>query len=452
MEKRERKQPNYFIHVAMTDIKRMQQATQLIFSIYIWFCLAMLVLYLPRIIYYFFGFRKQKKLVSDKKNKIAVIIPARNESSVIVDCLNSLTVQCYDKEFFDIHIVVADESDPTVDIAKKHDRTYITVVENQTSKGEALDGVLKKILKETPDKYDAFLFVDADNLAATDLLTEMNNALASGKQIICAKKHVKNWKSRLKKSRSFVANCTGLIYTMVDELGNKARNKFNSPVTVIGTGVMVKACVIKELDGWPFRTLTEDYELTAEAIVRGYSSMYYSFARVYTEEATDRKTASIRKMRWVKGHVETKRKYRGEIFKKAFTGKISFLNIGFVFGTLPFSMFCGISLVAFIYGLIAIGFMIAGSVALITALLMALMPIALVYGSLFIYTFIILLVDRKAITIPVMSKIALLFFHPFFAWGYFPIYIKSYLTHKDSLKWQATNRVPFESKEEQHFL
>lgn len=67
-------------------------------------------------------------------------------------------------------------------MAQKAIDATIHVVPDQTRKGEALDGALKKILKDSPSKYDAFVIIDADNLAHPDFLLEMNNALASGRQ------------------------------------------------------------------------------------------------------------------------------------------------------------------------------------------------------------------------------------------------------------------------------
>ncbi|MCL2861332.1 MAG: glycosyltransferase [Firmicutes bacterium] len=428
----------------------MENVIEIILRIYLWFCLAALLLYLPRVSYYFVALREQKKLKNSEKNKIAVIIPAKNESIVIRDCLNSFSNQTYPKEYFDVFVVIENEDDPTSEIAKNYENTFVTIVGNQTCKGDALDGVLKKILTDDDDKYDAYLIVDADNIATPNLLEEMNNALGSKKHIICGKKLIKNWNSSRRDSRSFVSNCTSLIYTLVDDLGNRARNGFGITITIIGTGLMVHKDIIKKNNGWPYRSLTEDYELTADAIVNNWTSMYYAHAKVCTEEATDRKTVKKRKDRWIGGYVQCKRKYRKKIFKKILSRNVSWRNLSYFVGTIPPGMFLGVSIVSFIFGLVAIGFgILSPSVDLYLALRMTWVPLVVLYGSLFVFTLAALLTDRSNIKISFLEKLAILFFHPFFTLGYLRAFILALFKRKKNFKWDTTTeRIPFEKKED----
>ena len=425
----------------------MEHVTSLVLQIYLWLCIGLLIAFSPRICYFIFAFKKQKSLVNLMKNKIAVIIPARNESSVISHCLDSLVPQTYDSQYFDIHVVIADEMDSTMEIASGYERTYITVIEEQTCKGEALDGVLKKILTKFPDKYDAFLILDADNLAAPDLLEEMNNALSSNKQIICGKKLIKNWQSRRPDSNSFISNCTALLYTQVDELGNRARNIMGMTITMIGTGMMVRADVIKENNGWPYRSLTEDYEMTADAIVKGWTSMYYSYAKVYTEEATEAKTAFKRKMRWIKGYSQCQRMNYKKIVRKTFDRGIRWKNFDFLYSTYPAYAFYGISTVAMIFGIVTIGFSLFSNttnLSLATSLPMAMLPLAFIYGSLFVFTLITLLAGWRNMKISLFKKMVVLFFNPIYMMGYFRVFVTVFLTSYDYFKWENTKRIPFE--------
>ena len=438
---------NISLYGSFFQENNMEYATKLFFEIYLWSCFALLVLYLPRISYYFAAFKKQKKLVNPKKNKIAVIVPARNESKVICHCLDSLAAQTYDSHYFDIHIVVADETDPATKIAAAYDNTFVTVVNNQTCKGEALDGVLKKILAETPDRYDAFLFIDADNLAAPDLLEEMNNALGSGKQIICSKKLVKNWQSRRRDSRSFVSNCTGLMWTQIDELGNRARNILDMAITIIGTGMIIRAEVIKENNGWPYRSLTEDYELTADSIVKGWTTMYYSYARVYTEEATGAKTAFTRKMRWFKGYTQCQQRYQKKVVKMALSGKIKFRNLEFVFSTYPAYAFFAVSAVTIIFGIVTVCFSLFGNtVSHASALYLTLTPLFFIYVSLFAFTLVALIVDWRNMKFPLHEKLAVLFFNPIYLLDFSRIVITAFLTSYDYFKLENTDRIQFENE------
>ena len=425
----------------------MEYALKQALDIYIWFCVVILIIYIPRISYYFCAFIKQKKLFNHKYNKIAVIIPARDEGAVITNCLDSLTAQTYNPQNFDIHIVVADETDPTIKIAAAYKQTYVTVIHEQTCKGDALDGVLKSILSKSPDKYDAFVIIDADNLAAPDFLEEMNNALSSGKQIICAKKLIKNWKIRSPGSRSFVSNCTALTYTQIDELGNRARNLFGMTIIMIGTGMMVRADVIKDNNGWPYRSLTEDYEMAADSIVKGWSSMYYSHAKVYTEESTSAKTAYKRKIRWIKGYTQCQWLYFNKIISKIFSGDIKRRNLDFLISPYPAYAFFAGSAVMMIICLIAAGFsLLTNSINLTMILHIALFPFSFVYGVLFIFTLITLIADWRYIKIPFHEKLTVLFFNPIYMLGYFRVFIAAFFTNFYYFKWEPTERILYPDK------
>jgi len=422
----------------------MEYAANLSLQLYLWLSLVTLVAFFPRIVFFFSAFRKQPKLVNEKLNRLAVIVPARDESSVISLCLDSLCCQTYDPGFFDTYVVVADEADPTIEIAADYAQTYVTVVSGQTGKGSALDGILKALLTQSPGKYDAFLILDADNLAAPDLLEEMNNALASGAQIVCGKKLIKNWESARLDSRSLICNCTALTYTQIDELGNRARNSLRMAITIIGTGLLVRADVIEQNGGWPYSGLTEDYEMTADAIVKGWTSFYYSHAKVFTEEATDARSAYKRKLRWIKGYTQCEQRYGKQVRKATFSDGFKWRNLDYLYGVYPAYAFFGLSVIMLVLGIVALILSLSGrNISLATALPMVWVPVALVYAVLFAFTLVTLAADWRNTKISTGEKLAVLFLNPIYALAYFRIFIAAFVTGYDHFQWEHTTRVPF---------
>ena len=421
----------------------MDYAARFCLHLYLWLSLALLIAYLPSLVFFFVPFWKQGRLVNPVRNRIAVIVPARDESSVIRFCLDSLARQTYDPSHFDTYIVVADEADPTASIAADYANTYVYVVKDQTGKGSALDGVMKSLLNGSV-RYDAYLIVDADNLAAPDLLEEMNNALSSGCQIICGKKLIKNWESSRRDSRSFISNCTALTYTQVDELGNRGRNLLGIAITMIGTGMLIRSDIVEENDGWPYRGLTEDYEMTADSILKGWKSLYYSHAKVFTEEATHAKAAYERKMRWIKGYSQCQQRHHKAIRQDMFSGAFKWRNLDFLYATYPAYAFFGISVVAALLGVVAVILTLSGGRAsMATAAPLVLVPILMVYGALFVFTLIAMAVDWRYIKIPITEILAVLFIAPIYTLGYFRIFIAAFLTGYDHFQWHRTERVPF---------
>ena len=61
---------------------------------------------------------KEKPIVNEKKNKFMAIIPAHNESAVVVNLIESLKRQDYPKELFDIYVIADNCTDNTPQLAK----------------------------------------------------------------------------------------------------------------------------------------------------------------------------------------------------------------------------------------------------------------------------------------------------------------------------------------------
>lgn len=417
--------------------------------IYLLLCLFLLILYIPRIAYYFAAFRNQPRLINEHKNRLAILVPAKNESKSIQALFDSLNNQTYDRDYFDIHVIVEDFRDPTVAMAKRSVNATIHVVPEQMRKGEALDGALKKILRENPNKYAAFIIIDADNLAHEDFLLEMNNSLASGRQIVVGKKRIKNWESANHSDRSLFSNCTSLVYAMVDDLGNRHRTNRNIPVSMCGTGMMVRADVIKELGGWPYRTLTEDYEVMMDCLLRGYTSMYYMHAIVYTEEAVEHRTSFKRRMRWLTGYTQCNKKYRKAVVKKTFgEGKIIWKNFDFLYSLFPVYIFAGVSLILGFVCLLA-----AGAYALFfqplwwPILRVAVIALGTVYGALLLFTVLTLIVDRKAIKMGFLEIISVIIFNPLILGEFIWIFVRIF-TSTNNLEWDNVERIAYAPKKD----
>jgi cellulose synthase/poly-beta-1,6-N-acetylglucosamine synthase-like glycosyltransferase len=59
--------------------------------------------------------------------------------------------------------------------------------------------------------------------------------------------------------------------------------------------------VITEINGWPYRSLTEDLEMTINCILHKWTSCFYEYAVAYSEEALTHKTSDMRRKRWCIG-------------------------------------------------------------------------------------------------------------------------------------------------------
>ena len=161
-------------------------------------CLS-LVLMCVKIAAHIYGLMPAVKLPEAKTNhKFAILIPARNESHVINNLLQSLQKQEYPKDKYDIYVIVESADDPTNEICKQYENTQVFVRPNLDikRKGAALDQMLKYLLENNISKekgYEAYFVFDADNIVAPNFLFEMNKTFDAGYELAMCYRHCSNW-------------------------------------------------------------------------------------------------------------------------------------------------------------------------------------------------------------------------------------------------------------------
>ena len=102
---------------------------------------------------------------------------------------------------------------------------------------------------------------------------------------------------------------------MINQLFNDSKVKDTINITISGTGFFIRGEFIEKWGGYPFHTLTEDYELTLYSILNNMTSDYNKDAIFYDEQPTNMKTSMIQRTRWVKGFFEARKKYIPKIKK-----------------------------------------------------------------------------------------------------------------------------------------
>ena len=75
-----------------------------------------LLAYRKRIVWWFTCSKPQKRIEYNQNNRLAIVIPARNEGKTVLPLIESLKTQNYNYANFDVHIVVKEDSDPTINI------------------------------------------------------------------------------------------------------------------------------------------------------------------------------------------------------------------------------------------------------------------------------------------------------------------------------------------------
>ena len=247
---------------------------------------------------------KQNKLDLKKKDEvphIAILIPARDESSVIETLLKSIQNQTISINPEDVYVIVETIKDPTVEICHCYQNTVIVRenLENQR-KGYALDETMKQIL---PKKYDLYFIFDADNVLKEDYIEKMLDSYYQGYEIATGYRMPKNGNDNI------IAAVSSLTFSMINTLGNLRRIKENANVIISGTGYYIDGSLMEKWGCFPFHSLTEDYELSLYAIQNAIPTYYNENAIFYDEQPTQYKQTVNQRIRWIRGYFSARRKY-----------------------------------------------------------------------------------------------------------------------------------------------
>ena len=396
-------------------------------------------LYMPRLICWLASFKEQKHVYSIKNNKLALMIPARNEGKTILPLLESIKNQTYSSKNFDVFIVVKDANDPVIEYAKMiNAKIYVDVA--QTSKGDCLDYCIQHILRDYPDVYDGYTLVDADCVLDKNYLLEMNNALSTGAQVINAKKLVKNYLPEFRKYLNLVTACNGLIWTIMDDMGNRWKSDHGYTTMTITTGIMFSKNLIQKWGGWNYRqTLTEDMELQRDCALMGYKTLYYSHAKFYMEESPSLKVTNTRRNRWMNGLINSDYIYGSRLLHKR--GDHAIRNNYFMFCLWLVYAYIGLLFLLFVGNLGIAGYVfLTGSGTVLHYLFLSFYALASIYISFMVLTFAAIIVDWKNIQLSIFNKLLLLLVHPLFYMGYLQIVSRAIFIKKP-LEWEVIERV-----------
>ena len=346
--------------------------------------------------------------------KFAVLIPARDESRVISNLLDSINKQTYKIDSKDIYIIVESRKDKTTSIAKERNINiiYRKNLTNRRRKGYALDDALKEILKKKKH-YDAYFIFDADNVLDRNYFKEMIKTYKKGYDIGIGYRNTKNGNATI------FSACSSLTFSMINTFSNNYKMKHNLTLTVSGTGFYIKGAILEELGGYPFNSLTEDYEFTLYSTLNDLTSTYNIKAKYFDEQPTDYATTIKQRTRWVKGYFDSRRKYYPLLKNKASRKDNNYPSVYIALvGVKPYVLFV-ISVILYLANLIFR--IISNSIVKIevyTLLLQFFLIILAIYIVLLLFTGILLIKEKDNLRLNRKMKIKSLFFNPLFLASY----------------------------------
>ena len=297
--------------------------------------------------------KKEPKSQIDFKPPVSIVIPAYNESKVIVSTVNSLLNQKYHE--FEIIIVNDGSKDNTLELVQSSfgKNKKIRIIDKPNG-GKASS--LNEGIKES--KFDFILFGDADTQFSEDAIEKMINYFIDPKVgAVAGNVQVGNDYFTLKSNGvknpkfNFLPIFQRIEYIISQNFFREAFDKVNIITIVSGAIGLYRKSAIIEVGGISEDTLAEDGNLSFDVLRSGWKIHYEKDAMSYTEVPETLRELYKQRFRWAYGNIQVLWKNKDVIFNRKY-GFLGFISVPFsincIFGTLTGPIFTLVFLVTFL--------------------------------------------------------------------------------------------------------
>lgn len=361
-------------------------------------------------------FKKKKTAIKkpDLRN-FAVLICARNEAAVIGDLIDSIKYQTYNKDLITVFVLADNCTDNTAAIAKlKGAKVYSRFNKDLVGKGYALQELRQHIAEDYPEGFDGYFVFDADNILSPNYIEEMNKTFSEGNDIITSYRNSKNY------GDNWISAGYALWFLRESRYLNNARDLIGTSCMVSGTGFLFSKKIAENISDWPFHTLTEDIEFSADLIVNGYRIAFCPAAEFYDEQPTGFAQSWRQRLRWSKGYLQVFRKYGKRMIKGCMKGNFSCFDM--TMSIMPAFILSAMSVILNL--VIGVRGAYAGD-----DITIALKSIGEMLGNMYLTLFAVGIIttvsEWKHIKTSAKRKIAFSFTFPLFMFTYIPISIRA---------------------------
>jgi len=248
--------------------------------------------------------------------RVAVLIPAYNEETVIVRTIRSVL----NSDYKNLHILVIDDgsSDRTAEVAREAyaDEPRVQVLSKPNGgKAAALNYALDRLSEEI------YVGIDADTVIAADAISKLIphfedpriGAIAGNAKV---GNRVNLW-----------TRWQALEYITSQNFERRALDLFHVVTVVPGAIGAWRTAPVKAAGGYPLNTVAEDADLTMNLLEQGYWVNYEDRSLAFTEAPIDAKGLMRQRFRWSFGTLQAVWKHRAAFIRNKAMGLFALPNI-----------------------------------------------------------------------------------------------------------------------------
>jgi cellulose synthase/poly-beta-1,6-N-acetylglucosamine synthase-like glycosyltransferase/peptidoglycan/xylan/chitin deacetylase (PgdA/CDA1 family)/spore germination protein YaaH len=251
--------------------------------------------------------------------RVAVLIPAYNEESVIVRTIRSVL----NSDYKNLRVIVIDDGslDRTAEVAAGAYAQQIAagrlqvLTKHNEGKAAALNYALDRISEEV------YIGIDADTVIASDAISKLvphfeDRAIGAIAGNAKVGNRVNLW-----------TRWQALEYITSQNFERRALNLFHVITVVPGAIGAWRTAPVKAAGGYPLNTVAEDADLTMSLLESGWKVDYEDRALAYTEAPIDARGLMLQRFRWSFGTLQAVWKHRAAFVRNKAMGLFALPNI-----------------------------------------------------------------------------------------------------------------------------
>ncbi len=264
---------------------------------------------------------------------VTVQLPVYNDSLVVERLIDAITKFDYPKDKWEIQILDDSTDETSSIITNRIQELYesgLQIHHIQRKKRTAYKaGALQNGLLTAKGKFIAIF--DSDFIPSRDFLQQTIPYFHNEKTGMVQTR----W-THLNKNNSLLTHFQAFLLDAHFSIEQKGRNNAGYFINFSGTGgVWRKDCML-DAGGWHADTLTEDFDLSYRAQIRGWQFLYLENVTVPAELPPVMSALQAQQFRWIKGNAETAKKHVKMILRSqlSFSTKVNaffHLMVGLVF-------------------------------------------------------------------------------------------------------------------------
>ncbi len=269
---------------------------------------------------------KRKYPKSEKKGRIAYLIPAHNEADVIGAAVRDIFAsQNYPRELFDVYVVAHNCTDGTAEEARKAGAIVLTLDDPDPAHRMALYPLkygIDHIIHLTEDPYDFIVHLDADNHINAEFSALMNDAYQAGVEF------ARPYEGALNATKNFYTKASAMLYSFDSRYGSRVRERLHLAAHVNGSGAMMSVKMLQKTGGYDSVTMCDDAEFNLNRMYDGHYGRFVEDAIVYEDMPASFHDTLARNRRMGSGVMDLFKKNAFPMLGAFFrTGNFSFVEV-----------------------------------------------------------------------------------------------------------------------------